>query len=321
MTYPTQTELSAARERIGNRVHCTPLLPSATLASRCGAASISLKCENLQKTGSFKVRGALNAMLQLDDAARARGVVTVSAGNHAQAVAWSAAALGIKSTVVMPLRASESKAAASAEYGADVIRHSVHPDTFVLADKLAAEHGYTLIHPFDSRAIVCGTASVGFEILEQAEDTDVIVVPIGGGGLLAGILLAIKERHPAIRIYGVEPEGASSMRQSLDSGAPVHLKSLDTIADGLASPYAGAYTYPIIRDFVDDVVIVTDAEIAAAMAGILERCKMLAEPAGAAATAALRSGKIPRIDGKHVVALLSGGNVDLDRLPSLLTTT
>ena len=314
---PIET-IRAARASLAGRLHVTPSLSSRTIARRAGVAGFWLKCESLQKTGSFKVRGALNAVSALDQATRERGVVTVSAGNHAQALAWAAASLGIPCTVVMPAAASESKAAASAEYGAMVIRHGTGAEAFVRARDLAAAEGYTLVHPFDDLNMIAGAATAGLEILDQVPDVDVVVVPIGGGGLIAGIACAVKQANPGVRVVGVEPEGAASMYQSLEAGHPVQLDTLATIADGLAAPFAGDLTYPIVRDLVDDVVLVTDAEIAAAMSLILARAKLLAEPAGAAATAALLANKVPSASGKRVVAILSGGNVDLDRLKGLI---
>jgi threonine dehydratase len=318
MPIPALDTIRAARDRIAGRLHVTPALASQTLADRSNTASVWLKCESLQKAGSFKVRGALNAVIQLDAAARARGVVTVSAGNHAQALAWAAASVGAPCTVVMPATASESKAAASAGYGARVVRHGTAADAFAKAHELAAEHGYTLVHPFDDIDVLAGAGTVGLEILDQVPNVEIVVVPIGGGGLIAGIASAIKQINPKVTVVGVEPEGAAAMHNSLIAGHPVTLDTIDTIADGLAAPFAGELTYPVVRDIADGVVLVTDDEIAAAMSLILMRCKLLAEPAGAAATAALLAGKVPQAAGKRVVAILSGGNVDLDRLKSLL---
>ena len=315
---PPLNDVYAAQSRIAAHLQATPMLRSRTLAERCGAAGFSLKCESLQTTGSFKVRGALNAVSRLDAAARARGVVTVSAGNHAQALAWAARTLGVRCTVVMPATASKSKAAASTGYGAEVILHGTGAEAFVKARALAADHGYTFVPPFDHPDVMCGAGTVGLEIMKQVRDVEVVVVPVGGGGLLAGIASTIKQLNPGVLVVGVEPEGAASMHRSLAAGRPITLETLDTIADGLAAPFAGDLTYPVIRDAADGVVLVTDTEIATAMALILTRCKLLAEPAGAAATAALLSGRVPQARGKRVVALLSGGNVDLDRLTSLL---
>jgi threonine dehydratase len=309
--------IRAARARISGQLHLTPVVTSTMLATQSGVARFALKCESMQKTGSFKVSGALNAVMLLDEAARARGVVTVSAGNHAQALAWAARSVGVRCTVVMPATASESKAAASAGYGATVIRHGTAAEAFAHADALAQQHGFALVHPFDNADVIAGAGVAGLVTMEQAPDTEAIVVPIGGGGLLAGIASAVKPLHPKVKVFGVEPEGAAAMRKSLDAGHPVRLERIDTIADGLAAPFAGELTYPIIRDLVDDVVLVSDTEIAGAMSLLLSRTKLLAEPAGATAAAAVLAGKLP-LAGLRVVMLLSGGNVDLERLKTLI---
>ena len=316
---PTLAQIQAARGRIAPHVHTTPTLTSATLAERSGAAACFLKCESLQKTGSFKVRGALNMISQLDAAALKRGVVTFSAGNHAQAVAWAARIVGTHATVVMPETASETKAAASAGYGADVVRYKTGADALNKARELEREHGYVFVHPFDDLNVITGAATAGVELLEQTRDADVVVVPIGGGGLISGIASAVKQMSPRTRVYGVEPTGAAAMRQSLDQGHAVHLSTpAVTIADGLAAPMAGDVCFPIVRDLVDDVVLVSEDDIAAAMSFLLGRAKLLAEGGGAAATAALLAGKIPDVRGKRVVAVVSGGNIDLDKLKSLV---
>ncbi len=214
MPIPTLATIQEARARIAPRLHLTPLLSSRTLAERSGAGAVFLKCESLQKTGSFNVRGALNAVSQLDEASRRAGVVTVSAGNHAQALAWAAAAFGVHCTVVMPATASESKAAAAAGYGAEVIRHGNAAEAFAKADELASSNGLTMVHPSDDANIQAGAGTVGLEILEQLPDVDVMVVPIGGGGLIAGIAAAVRQSNPNVKIIGVEPEGAAAMRWS-----------------------------------------------------------------------------------------------------------
>lgn len=319
MPIPSLATISAARARIMPRLHVTPMLGSRILAGEARLGSLSLKCEALQKTGSFKVRGALNAITEYAAEARERGVVTVSAGNHAQAVAWAASTAGVRSTVVMPETASRSKAAASKAYGADVILHGTGAQAFARARELADEKGFIFIHPFDDPAVIAGAASCGLEIVEQAPDLEVLVVPIGGGGLIAGVASAVKQARPEVRIFGVEPTGADSMYQSLKLGRPITLEGgPKTIADGLASPYAGEACFDIVRQLVDEVVLVTDEEIAAAMPFVLTRTKILAEPAGAASAAALLTGKIPAALGKRVVAIVSGGNVDLEKLKSLI---
>jgi threonine dehydratase len=309
--------IEAARQRIAGRVHRTPLLSASRLGARAGV-TLAVKCESLQKTGSFKVRGALNTVVQLDETARRRGVITVSAGNHAQALAWAARDVGVRCTVVMPTVASRTKIEASRGYGAEVVLHGASGvEAFARAHELAAERQLVFVHPFDDEEIQAGQGTVGLELLEQAPDTEAVVVPIGGGGLIAGIAAAIKARRPEVRVYGVEPTGAAAMRRSLDAGRPMRLETLDTIADGLAAPMAGERAYEIVARHVDDVVLVGDDEIAAAMRDLLFSAKLLAEPAGAAATAAVLAGRLP-LAGRRVVAIVSGGNVDAERLAGVL---
>src|SRR5919202_3826320 len=313
----TIDQIASARERISHDLHVTPVTTTSLLGRELGIA-LSLKCENLQKTGSFKARGALHRVSALDAGERRRGVVTVSAGNHAQALAWAAATSNVRATVVMPVSASQSKADASAGYGAEVIRHGTAFEAFERAHALAAERQLVFVHPFDDEQIMAGAGTAGLEILEQAPEVEAIVVPIGGGGLIGGIAAAVKQLRPAVRVYGVEPYGAAAMRASLDAGHAVRLESLSTIADGLAAPMAGELTFALVRRYVDDVVLVSDDEIAAAVRLLLSRAKMLAEPAGAAALAALLHRRLPVREGARVVAVLSGRNVRLERLKELL---
>ncbi|MCH7858032.1 MAG: pyridoxal-phosphate dependent enzyme [Gemmatimonadetes bacterium] len=315
---PELEHLQEAQARISGSLHRTPVVSSRTLSERVGRP-VFLKCENLQKTGSFKVRGALNLILELDDVARGPGVVTISAGNHAQAVAWSAARAGISATVVMPANASPTKVRASEEYGAEVILQGTIFEAFDLALEVAQDRGLTFLHAFDDPLIIAGQGTVGLEILEDVPDVATVVAPVGGGGLISGVALAVASLAPGARVFGVEPHGACAMRKSLDKGEAVHLESIDTIADGLGAPMAGELTFEVVRHHVEDVVLVSDDEIREAMAFVLERAKLLVEPAGAAGVAALLAGRIPLADGP-VVAVLSGGNVDLDRLPDLLGT-
>jgi threonine dehydratase len=277
-----------------------------------------LKCENLQKTGSFKTRGALNKLSQLTDAERENGVVTVSAGNHAQALAWAARNEGVRCTVVMPTTASRTKVDASRGYGAEVVLYGTSGmEAFARAHELSVERTLTFVHPFDDDAIMAGQGTVALEILDQLDGIDDVVVPIGGGGLIGGIAVAIKESKPSIKVYGVEPTGAAVMRKSLDAGYPVRLESMKTIADGLAAPMAGERSFAIVEKYVDEVVLVDEEEIMAAMRELLFSSKLLAEPAGAAATAAIMAGKI-KLDGRRVVAVLSGGNVDAHRVEEVV---
>jgi threonine ammonia-lyase medium form len=314
---PTLDQIASARERISHHVRVTPVTTTRLLGQKAGF-ELLLKCENFQKTGSFKARGALNKVILLDDTARTRGVVTVSAGNHAQALAWAARTVGVHATVVMPVNASQAKADASAAYGADVVRHGTAFEAFDRAQQLARERGFIFVHPFDDDEIMAGAGTAGLEILDQAGDLDAVVVPVGGGGLIGGIAAAIKQVRPSVRVYGVEPLGAAAMRASLDAGHAVRLERVETIADGLAAPMAGALTYDIVRRYVDDVVLVTDEEITSALRALLSRAKLVAEPAGAAALAALLEHKLPLHPTARVVAVVSGGNVDLARLKELL---
>ena len=312
----TIVDVQAARERITGKVHYTPLMPVTRIGAPRGIL-LSLKCESLQKTGSFKVRGALNALLMLESDQRSRGVITVSAGNHAQAVAYAAAVTGAKATVVMPTTAQRLKVEASRGYGAEVVLHgSSSIEAFAHARKLEQERGLVFLHPFDDIAVVAGQGTVAFEILEATE-VEVLVVPIGGGGLMSGIATVARTRSPHTRIVGVEPVGAAVMRKSLDAGKPVRLDRIDTIADGLAAPMAGELTFPTIKKLVDDVVLVSDDEIKAAMREVLVSAKLVAEPAAAAAIAAVMQGRVGAKKGDRVVAVLSGGNVDLSRLAEI----
>ena len=313
---PELEHLQEAQARISGSLHRTPAVSSHALSERVGRTVI-LKCENLQKTGSFKVRGALNSILELDDVARGRGVVAASAGNHAQAVAWAAARAGVSATVVMPANALPTKVRASEGYGAEVILQGTVFEAFDVALEVAQDRGLTFLHPFDDPLIVAGQGTLGLEVLDDVPDAATVVVPVGGGGLISGVALAVANLAPAARVYGVEPHGACAMRKSLEKGEAIRLESIDTIADGLGAPMAGELTYEVVRRHVEDVVLVSDDEIRKAMAFILARTKLLVEPAGAAGVAALLAGRIPLAAGP-VVAILSGGNVDLDRLADLL---
>jgi threonine dehydratase len=255
--------------------------------------------------------------MQLSAAERARGVVTVSAGNHAQALAWAASIVGTECITVMPEAAPRSKVEATRGYGGVVEQiGGERQRIFDRAHQIAAE-GRVLIHPFEDDRVAAGAGTVGLEILEQAPTVGTLIVPIGGGGLIAGIAVALRATRRDIRIIGVEPEGAAAMRRSLDTGTPQTVEPR-TIADGLAAPMAGAMTFDAVRRFVDDVVVVTDEEILQSLRDITLYAKLVVEPAGAAALAALATGKVRAGQGSDVVAVLSGGNVDLERLKALL---
>lgn len=276
-----------------------------------------LKCESFQRTGSFKARGALNAMMQLSHAEKAKGVVTVSAGNHAMGLAWAAGLVGSQAIAVMPEGASPAKIEATQGYGGKVeIAPGEKKNAFTRAQEIAAE-GRVMVHPFEDPRVAAGQGTVALELLAQVKELDLVVIPIGGGGLITGMAVALKESRPDLRIIGVEPDGAPTMRKSLDAGAPQTIP-VKTVADGLAAPMVGAMNLDVVKRYVDDVVLVTDEEILAAMRDLLGYAKLLVEPAGAASTAALLSGKIKLDRGAKVAAIVSGGNVDLERLKTLL---
>jgi threonine dehydratase len=313
----TKSDIEAALERIRRYVHKTPLLSSTRLGDRAGGIRLMLKCELFQRTGSFKVRGALNAMMQLSEVERAKGVVAVSAGNHAQALAWAAATVGSQAVTVMPAHAPASKVAATRGYGGKVELISGEMiRAFRRAEEIASE-GRLMIHPFANPHVVAGQGTVGLEILSQVKDLDAVIVSIGGGGLIAGVATAIKAVRPNIRVIGVEPEGAATMRKSLDAGSPQTI-SVKTVADGLAAPTTAELNLDTVRRLVDDVVLVSEDEIIAAMRDLLAYTKLVAEPAAAASVAPLLTGKVRFDRGANVVAIVTGGNVDLERLKTLL---
>ena len=311
----TLGDITAARDVIAGRLHRTPTVGSTYLSQQIGTR-VSLKLELFQKTGSFKPRGVLNALSALDEDARQRGVVSLSAGNHAQALAWGASTLGIKSTIVMPRTAQQSKIDATRGYGGEVVLTDA--DLLETCLTLQRERNLTLIHPFDDPRVIAGQGTVGLELVEDLPDVDVVVVACGGGGLLSGVAAAVKLRRPSARVIGVEPEGASAMTQSLERGEPVRLGRLDTIADGLAAPFAGRLNLAHVQAFVDQMLIVSDREIVRALGVLLERCKIVPEPAGAAAVAPLLNGALTTEPGTHVACIVCGGNIDAARLKSLL---
>ena len=326
-------EIVAAAERIRGRVRRTPMLSSRTAGLQLqqshgmaagagpgadGVPRIFLKAEHLQVTGSFKPRGATNCVLTLSSEDRARGIVTVSAGNHAQAVAYAGAAAGIPVTVVMPWDASRAKAEAAGSYGATVILHGRDVgETFGRMEELRAQQGLYFLHPYDDPAVICGQGTVGLEILDDLPGVDVVVVAVGGGGLLAGVAAALKQRRPSVRVYGVEPEHSNALSLGIAAGHPVTIQP-HSIADGLGASFAGVWTIDLARRHADGIILVDEPTIAAGMRFGLERMKQLLEPAGATALGALLAGRVPIRDGEVVCAVASGGNVDLDRIPQLL---
>jgi threonine dehydratase len=310
-------EIRRAQQRLAGRVHRTPVLGSRTLGTRVGGTTF-LKAESFQRTGSFKVRGVLNRLHHLSPAERAVGLVTVSAGNHAQAVAWAAAQENVRAVVVMPEHASPAKVSACREYGADVVLHGDVFAAFTRMEELRQSEGYTLVHPFDDPHIIAGQGTVGAELCDDVPDLDLVVVPVGGGGLISGVATAVRALRPRARIIGVEPVGAAAVRRALDAGGPVRLERVDTIADGLGAPMTGAHVLEHVRATVDDVVTIPDDSIASALRFLLERCKLLVEPAGAAGVAALLDGTVSVATAARVAVVLSGGNIDLTRLTTLL---
>jgi threonine dehydratase len=314
----TLEDVIAAREVIAGRLHRTPTLTAASLGVMAGV-QLLVKAELLQKTGSFKPRGVLTRLARLTPDERERGVIGISAGNHAQALAYGAAQAGVPCTVVMPTTAVASKVAATRGYGARVV---LHGETSIVAfaeyERLVEAEGQAPVHPFNDPRVIAGQGTVGLEILEEAPDLDAVIVPVGGGGLIAGMAVAIKALQPGVRIVGVEPEGAPGLSRALAAGQVVPLTSVQTIADGLSAPFAGALTLDIAQRLVDDVVLVSDQEIAEALRLVLERTKFQAEPAGVAGVAALLANRCGVRDGARVLTVLSGGNIDRARLKELL---
>jgi threonine dehydratase len=275
---------------------------------------IYFKAEHLQKTGSFKPRGLTNRVLALDDDQRRRGIITVSAGNAAQAYAWAGATAGVPVTVVMPAAAVRSKVDACLGYGAEVVLHGAHVgETFAEMERLTVERNLTFVHPFDDPAVIAGHGSVGFEILDDLPDVDVVVVGVGGGGLISGVAAAIKETRPATRVYGVEPDNSNAMQLALAAGEVVRIEP-HTVADGLGAPFAGAWTLAMCQRYLDGIILLDDPTILAGVRFAAERTKQLLEPAGAAALAAVLFGRLPIKAGERVCVVASGGNVDTARL-------
>jgi len=309
--------IRSARERARGIVKTTPLDLSATFSALCGR-EIWLKLENLQKTGSFKVRGALNKIQLLDATARARGVITASAGNHAQGVAYAARIAGVPATVVMPTTSSFSKHSATVGYGAEVLLAGAdYAEAYQRATQLAAERQATFVHAFDDADIIAGQGTLGLELLEQLPDVDTVVVPVGGGGLLAGVVAALRAAGSRARIVAAQAAGASSLAPSLRAGTRVELSAVETIADGLATRAIGNLPLSLVRNAVDEAVEVTDGEIAEAVVLLLERAKAVVEGAGAVGLAACFAGRLPA-DARKVVVIISGGNIDMNLLDRII---
>ncbi len=281
-------------------------------------SSIFLKPENLQLTGSFKVRGAYYKISQLSDEEKAKGVIACSAGNHAQGVALGATKNGIKSLICLPSGAPISKVEATKKYGAEVcLVDGVYDDAYQKALQLKEEKGYTFVHPFDDENVIAGQGTIGIELLDQLPDVDAVIVPVGGGGLISGVAFAIKSLRPNVKVYGVQASGAPSMVQSLSHKRIERLPSVKTIADGIAVKEPGTHTFDICSKYVDDVVTVTDDEISTAILSLIEQQKLVAEGAGAVSVAAAMFGKLP-IKGKKTICLVSGGNIDVTILSRVI---
>ena len=319
-------EIEAARERLTGRVHRTPLMSSESAATwtsvasgvRLGDGRLYLKPEQLQKTGSFKARGMTNRIATLAPEARSRGAITLSAGNAGQAYAWAGRTAGVPVTVVMPAAAIRSKVEACLGYGARVVLHGAHfGETFVEMERIRDEEGLEFVHPFDDPAVIAGNASIGLELLEDLPEVDVVVVSVGGGGLISGVAAALKERRPAVRVYGVEPERSNALSLALERNEIVRIQP-ESVADGLGAPFAGVWTLAMCRRYLDDVILLDDPTILAGMRFAIERLKQVLEPAGAAALAATLAGRVPIREGERVAVVLSGGNVEVGRLGDLL---
>jgi threonine dehydratase len=314
-------DVRAAQARIASHVHRTPVLTSRHLDQRLGCR-LYAKCELFQRTGSFKVRGAFSRLTLLTPEQRAAGVVAFSSGNHAQAIALAGRELGVRTTIVMPSDAPALKVAATKGYGATVVPYDRHrEDREAIARRLVAEDGATLVPPFDDDAVIAGQGTLALEFLEQTPELEVLVSPCGGGGLLSGLAVAALGSRPGIRVFGVEPEAGDDMRRSVAAGAPVTIPVPVTIADALQTTHPAERTLAIVRRFGVEILTVSDDELRHAMAVAAARLKVVVEPGGAAAFAAVLHDKVPDIAGRSVGVVFSGGNVDPSRFAALLAGT
>lgn len=314
---PTYADVQAAAERLVGHAHPTPVLTSSTLNQALGA-QVFLKCENLQRMGAFKFRGAFNALSKLDAAQRRAGVIAFSSGNHAQAVALSARLLGMPATILMPEDAPAAKVAATRGYGGEVVLYNRYTqDREQIVAELAQQRGLTVIPPYDHADVICGQGTAAKELFEEVGPLDALFVPLGGGGLLAGSALATRALAPQCKLYGVEPEAANDGLQSFRSGAIVHIDTPKTIADGAQTQHLGQLNFGIIRRDVDDILTVSDAELVEGMRFAAERMKLIIEPTGCLGLAAARQ-QSQAWQGKRIGVLISGGNVDLARFAQLV---
>ncbi|MFC7196951.1 threonine ammonia-lyase [Halosimplex aquaticum] len=311
-------DVLGARERVAETARHTPLDYSHTFSAMTGA-DVHMKLETFQRTGSFKIRGATNKIATLSDGEQDSGVVTASAGNHAQGVALAATRIGVDSKIVMPEHAPVSKVQATRNYGAEVVLHGAdYDEASERAHEIEREEERVYVHAFDDPMVMAGQGTIGLEILEDLPEVETVVVPIGGGGLVSGIATAVKAKNPDARVIGVQAEGASSVADSLQKGEVVARDSVDTIADGIATRKVGAQTFDVIRERVDEVVTVSDDEVAVALTTLLERGKTLVEGAAAVALAAVLEGAFEYDDDEVVVPVLSGGNIDLNVLTTVV---
>jgi len=322
----TLAGIRATRTTLGSRIHHTPMLSSATAGRIAGSAAgvhlaegrVYLKAEHLQKTGSFKPRAALARISSLGPEERRRGAITISAGNAGQAYAWAGLEAGVPVTVVMPEAAVASKVAACLEYGAEVVLHGKHVgESLEHLEKIRVERGLTLVHPYDDPEVLLGNGSCGLEILDDLPDVDVVVMGVGGGGLMGGVTVALRESRPRVRVFGVEPVGSDALRQAVAAGGPVRVTPA-SVADGLGAPIAGRLATAIAIRYLEDVVVIDDPTILAGLRFSVERLKQVLEPAGAAALAAVLTGAVALREGDRVCVILSGGNVAVERLGDLL---
>jgi threonine dehydratase len=311
-------DVLAARDRVAETTRHTPLEYSHTFSAMTGA-DVHLKLELFQRTGSFKLRGATNRIATLSDAQREHGVVTASAGNHAQGVALAATRIGVDSTIVMPEHAPISKVKATRSYGGTVVLHGEDYDEAAeRAHEIERQQGRIYVHAFDDDYVMAGQGTIGLEIYDDLPEVETVVVPIGGGGLISGVATALKGQDESVRVVGVQAEGASSVAESLAKGERVERDGVETIADGIATRTVGERTFEVIQERVDEVVTVSDSEIAVALTTLLERSKTLAEGAGAVALAAVTEGKFDYADDETIVPALCGGNIDLNTLTNVI---
>ncbi|MEI6225202.1 MAG: threonine ammonia-lyase [Deltaproteobacteria bacterium] len=311
-------DVLAARERVRDAIYLSPCARTETL-SRVSGTQAYLKLDNLQMTGAYKERGALNKLLTLSQAERARGLIAASAGNHAQAVAYHAGRLGVSATIVMPETTPIMKVANTRGHGARVVLAGTsYDEAYLEARRMEREEGLTFVHPFDDEVVIAGQGTLGLEVVEQVAGLDAILVPVGGGGLVSGVAVAVKALAPHVKVIGVEAEALACMQAAVEAGELVTLEAASTIADGIAVKRAGEITFEHVQSLVDEIVTVTEEEIASAILYLLEKEKTVAEGAGAVAVAALMHHKLPKLAGKRVCSVISGGNIDVNAVARVI---